>query len=208
MPVNIRDQAQQIIDTKPKTLVGTEMIFEIATLLQDTLDDIPQTIHEEVPTLDEERTFQEAASIRQARQVQEDEQNEQLQAHLDEEQHLSHMMEKEKARVSKRKNKAVSASDNLETEDAGPGSLSFDQPITTKSPEGSAIVIHTVYSKIKYRQGKVTQVSKVQPWPPVKDTAVFLILKECHLVGPKNEDSMKKRIQNLESKLDALKNLG
>ena len=201
--------------TKPKALLGTEMIFEIATSLQDVLDQVTSVNKsEDVLTLDEERVIQEATNAQKAQQVERDRQNKQAQARLEEEQALSLMMEQERTRLAKRKSKVTNASNYASNEDNIPGALSFDQSVAVKNPKGAVIMLRTVHNKIKYRQGPVTTISTVRPWARHEETdsveaaPCFLVLKECRLESQKNEDSMKKHIQSLESKLDRLKNLG
>lgn len=66
-----RKQAQDIINTKPKSLIGSEMIFEIATSLQDILDD-RSVSREIIPTLDEERIAREVAARLKAQENEEE----------------------------------------------------------------------------------------------------------------------------------------
>jgi len=200
---------------KPKTLLGAEMIFEIATSLQEVLDQaIPPNKSEDVPTLDEERVFQEAANAQKAQQVEKDRQEEHAQARLEEEQVLSQMMEQERTRLSKRKSKVSSTFNDASNEDEAPGTLSFDQSISVKTPRGAVIMLRTVHNKTTYKAGPVTTVSTVQPRADHQDTdslkeiPCFLVLKECRVESQTNEELMKKYIQGLESKLDRLKNLG
>lgn len=210
-------EAQDIILTKPKSLIGTEMIFEIATLLQDVLNQsIAETKSEDVPTLDEERVIHDAANAQKAKQVEKERQEEQAQLRLEEEQALSRMMEQEKTRMAKRKGKLSNTANNISNEDDIPGTLSFDQSVPVKTPKGAVIMLRTVHNKVKYRQGPVSTVFMVQPWARREDNdsfkeaqaSSFLVLKECHVELQKNEESMKKHIQNLEARLDRLKNLG
>ena len=210
-----RIEAQNVVRTKPKTLLGTEMIFEVATLLQDVLDKVtlPNEL-EEVPTLEEERVFQEASNAQKARQMEEDRQREQAQARLEEEQVLSQMIEHEKKRMSKRKDKASNTANNTSNDDEIPGATSFDQSILVKNSKGAVISLRTVHNKTKYRDGPVTTVSTVQPLAHREDVDLVLeapcslVLKECRLEAQKNQELMKKHIQSLESKLDRLKKLG
>ena len=210
-----RVEAQNVVGNKPKTLLGTEMIFEIATLLQEILDKValPHEL-EDVPTLDEERVFQEAATAQKAQQVEEDRRKEQAQARLEEEQILSQMMEQERTRMSKRKSKVSNIMNDTSNEDDIPGTLSFDQSVFVKNSKGVVITLRAVHNKTKYREGPVTTVSSVQPWArheeidSAQEAPSFLVLKECRIEAQKNEELMKKHIQSLESKLDRLKNLG
>ncbi len=212
-----QSEAQNLIHTKPKSLIGTEMIFEIATLLQDILDQTTAGLKsKDVPTLDEERVIHDAANAQKAEQVEKERQEEQAQLRQEEEQALAQMMEQEKTRLAKRKGKPLNATDNVSNEDDIPGTLSFDQSVPVKTPNGAVIMLRTVYNKVKYRQGPVSTVFMVQPWvrreenesPEDAQAPSFLVLKECHVELQKNEESMKKHIQNLEARLDRLKTLG
>ena len=210
-----RIEAQHVVSTKPKTLLGAEMIFEIATLLQEALDKVTLPIEpEDVPTLDEERVFQEVANAQKAQRIEEDRQKEQAQARLEEDQILSQMMEQERTRISKRKSKASNTDNHASNDDDIPGTLSFDQSVFVKNSKGAVITLRTVHNKTKYKEGPVTTVSTVQTWASHEDidsaqeAPCFLVLKECRIDAQKNEELMKKHIQNLESKLDRLKNLG
>ena len=211
----IQSEAQHILRTKPRMLLGTEMIFEIATLLQDILDqEISQTKAVAVRTLDEERMIQEAANAQKVQKGEDDRQKEQAQARLEEEHILLQMMEHERTRLAKRRSKVPNLSNDASNEDEIPGSLSFDQSVPMKSPKGAVIMLRTIHSKIQYKEGPTTIVSTVQPWVrreednPMTPAAPFLVLQECRIDSQKNEEMMKKHIQNLESKLDRLKNLG
>lgn len=49
-----------MLRTRPRTLLGSEMIFEITTSLQDILNHAAQDLVQSVPTLEEERVIQQA----------------------------------------------------------------------------------------------------------------------------------------------------
>lgn len=101
----IRAEAERVLKTKPKTLVGTEMIFEITASLQDILDQNPRIPSESVPTLDEERANREAVITRQAQKLQEEKEKEKTRASIEEEQYLQGMIDNQKAREEKRRMK-------------------------------------------------------------------------------------------------------
>ena len=215
MNVKTQIEAQDVLRTKTKSLLGTEMIFEIATSLQDVLDqELPQIKPVDVKALDEERAIQEAANARKAQQIEEERKKEQVRARIEEEQALSQMMEHEKTRLAKRKGKVPNALNNANNEEDTPRALSFDQPVPVKNPKGTVIMLRTVYSKILYREGPATTISTVQPWArhegddSITQGLPFLVLQECRIESQKNEEIVKKHIQNLETRLDRLKNLG
>lgn len=100
-----RAAAAGVISAKPKALLGSEMIFEITTALQDIIDHAAHGKGENVPTLEEERANQQAAASRMAQKVQEEQQREQIQASIEEEQYLGEMVLLQKSREEKRREK-------------------------------------------------------------------------------------------------------
>lgn len=100
-----RAEAERVVRTIPKTLLGTEMIFEITTLLQEILDQAMQTKAESILTLDEERVNQQAITTQQAQRLQEEKEKEKVQASVEEEQFLQEMVDNQKAREVRRRTK-------------------------------------------------------------------------------------------------------
>ena len=100
-----RAEAERVLKTKPKTLVGTEMIFEITASLQDILDQNLRIQTENVPTLDEERASRQAVITRQAQRLQEEKGKETTRASIEEEQYLQEMVDHQKAREERRRTK-------------------------------------------------------------------------------------------------------
>ncbi|KAL8779085.1 MAG: hypothetical protein Q9213_007113 [Squamulea squamosa] len=98
-----RAEAERVLRTKPKTLLGTEMIFEITTSLQDVLDQTMQVKAENLPTLDEERANQQSLLTEQAQRLQEEKEREKAQANVEEEQYLQVMVQNQKAQEEKRR---------------------------------------------------------------------------------------------------------
>lgn len=217
MSLEIRQNAQKVINDKPRTLLGSEMIFEIATALQDILDQASETFEAErgvadvkkthVPNLHQERAIQEAAITQKVKDAEEEKQLTQKEAEEEDQRTISYMIDQEKARMAKRKNKQPATMDPFEVQETVPGGIQFDQPITIKEPEGNIITFQTVHSKVDYRQGTVTKVSTVHPLGSRAGSAPILALKECYIEVLNDEEGLKKQIQDLESKLDVLKHL-
>lgn len=197
-------------------LLGTEMIFEIATALQDILDqasaaglqdDFVETDNQESLNLHQERAIQEAEVNQKARFAEEEKEQTQREIDEEEQRQLSYMIEQEKARTANRKNKQPAVADPFEIEDTTPGGLRFDQPVTLTDSKGTTTVFHTVHQKVQYRQGKTCKIYTVQQLGFQSGSAPFLALKECHISAFSDEKAMKKDIQDLESLLDKLKHL-
>lgn len=217
MSPEARRTAEEVISSKPRTLLGSEMIFEIATALQDVLDQALETraVSDEVtiikqthlPNLHQERAIQEAVITQKVKDAEEERQLTQKEADDEDQRTISYMIDQEKARMAKRKNKQPATADPFETEETVPGGIQFDQPITIKDPEGNIITFHTVHQKVDYRDGTVTKISTVQPVGSRVGSTPILALKEFHIDILNDEEGLKKRIQDLESKLDLLKHL-
>ena len=197
----------QLLRTKPKTLLGTEMVFELAGSIQDVLEDAAQLECQSVPTLDEERVNQEATAMKLAQQAQEQKLKEQRDANAEEERALSRMVEQEQARLAKRRSKPPAADEVYIAEEEVVGGTQFDQSITVRNGEGVSINFRTVDRKIKFRGGPTTNIFTVHPAWSQDDSPPFLLLRESVLDWSENENDMKKGIQVLESKLEAVMRL-
>ena len=209
IPVSAKNKIGDIISLKPRELLGSEMIYELATsitdVLEDTLTDKANT--EEIPALHEERARQEAATTQKEEHAREARIQEQRNANEEEERLLSRMVEQEQARLAKLNMKSPNSSDSFETMNEISGGITFDQTIRTKAPGGKIIVFRTVHSKAKYRSGPVTEVFTVNPSGSGADSAPFLALKECIIYPSRSEEKLKKAIQNLEGDLEVLRGL-
>ena len=101
----VRAEAEEVLRTKPTTLLGSEMIFEITTALQDVLDHEAQGRVHNIPTLEEERVTQQAAVFQKVQKEQEERRKLQHQASVEEEQFLAEMVEKQRAQDERRRAK-------------------------------------------------------------------------------------------------------
>ena len=194
------------------------MIFEIATALQEILENASESLHlgastlntnsDNIPNLLQERAIQEASANQKAKEA-EEEKNQNQRETVEEEQQrlLSYMIEQEKARNVNRRNKQPANPDPFETKESVPGGLQFDQLITTENAEGTVATFHTVHNKVEYRKGPITKLFTVEPlgWPA--GCTPFLVIKEYSVIGQNNTDFLQKSIQDVESRLNMLKHL-
>lgn len=194
-------QAQEVISSKPKSLLGSEMIFEIATSLQDILDDNAISL-EIVPTLDEERAAREVAARLRAQQDEEGRRQQAIKAEEEEEQILLEMVKHRKSQSTRRNSKSIGQLDQAVIEEDIIGGVTFERPARTRNKkDNGTISIHTVHQRVQYRQGPVSNVVTVQPWNvghavSTHENPPFLVLKECKI------SSTKRAVQNLESRLE------
>jgi eukaryotic translation initiation factor 2-alpha kinase 4 len=212
---SVREEAEWVVKIKPSQLVGTEMIFEIATALQEILGKASETAtaeahtnNDDTPNLLQERAIQEATENQKSKEAEEE--KNQTQKETDDERQqrlLSRIIEQERAKMGNRKNKQLAAPDPLDMKENVPGGLQFDQPVAAETAEGTITTFHVVNDKVDYRKGPVTNVFTVQPLGSRAGSAPFLALKECKLAGHQDEKSLNGSVHDLESHLDMLKHL-
>ena len=194
-------QAQKIINTKPKSLLGSEMIFEIATSLQEILDDNSASV-ELVPTLDEERAAREVAARLKAQEDEEERRQQVIKAEEEEERTLLELMKRRKLQSARRNSKSINESDQPFVGEDVIGGVTFESPVRLRNREGNrTITIRTVHQRVQYRHGPVSNVVTVQPWNvgqalSANENPPFLVLKEYKI------SSTRRAVQNLESKLE------
>ena len=136
-------KVDEVIKKKPKELLGTEMVFELATSIQDILEESASQQAKDKPTLNEERVLQEAATQEVAKAQQEEQLKLLEVAEEEEDRMLSLMVEREHARIAKLQARPV--------EDNQPqvgmrenGDLTFDHHIKTKNADGVVVAFRTV----------------------------------------------------------------
>ncbi len=206
-----RHQIDDILKNKPKEMLGSEMVFEIASELQDILEDAVQSKAEapDLPSLEDERAVREAAVLELAKEQQEEGHRKQEETKAEEEQILDRMMAKElqrrqvQAREAKRRSKAPALeADESMPEIDFPGQITFDRAIIRRDDDGKTYTFRAVYGKASIARGRISEVSTVLP-ALASGIVSTLILKEVRLAASRSD--FKKDIQNLETELDALK---
>ncbi|KAL9100170.1 MAG: hypothetical protein Q9163_004420 [Psora crenata] len=207
--VEVRVAAEEVVRQKPKSLLGSEMIYDLTTALQDILDNIPRKQPSDLPTLDEERAAREQVTKAKARELEAEQRLLAAKAAAEDAADQEHELVQElvkrgNARAERRK---IHPSDDSEERipEHIPQGLSFDRPsaATVKDPAGKAITVRAVSQKLLYKQGPSADISLVTPWPEAEyaHCKAFLILKECHCHSI--ESSLRTWLQDLESSLDA-----
>ena len=206
-----RTQVDEVVKNKPKALVGSEMVFEIASELQDLLeDDVQKQLKAPgLPSLEEERVVREAAATELAKERQEEGHRKQAEAKAEEEQILDRMMASElqrrqdQAREAKRKSKALILENETSMHEINSADqITFDRVMTRKDEDGDSYSFRAVYAKKRIARGPISEIFTVLPALD-SVTVSILLLKEYML--PSSGDGFKKDIQGLESELDALK---
>ncbi|MCJ1476874.1 hypothetical protein MMC13_005543 [Lambiella insularis] len=201
-----RKEIDELLRAKPKSLLGSEMIYELATLIGDVLEDtvLVQGQTQQIPALDQERALQEAAAQEKAHQARQVKIQQQQDANEEEKQMLARMVEREQARLAKLQLKTPVVESSFEHMQGVSGGLTFDQQIRAKNPDGSIVAFRIVYNKVKYRSGPVTDLSTVHPLGLEESSTPFLVLKECLIPAWQAEEKLKRAIQSLEADLETL----
>ncbi|KAI9721487.1 MAG: hypothetical protein M1812_002249 [Candelaria pacifica] len=211
-----RESIIRLLQEKPKNLLGTEMIYEIATSIQDMLEDAFQveTRHEGFPSLEDERAVQEAATNKLAREQEEAEQKRKEAEILEEERMLAKMVEDELQRQEAKAKKLsrppktnTEASDGVKT--GSPDRLIFDRPIHLKGENGNAIAFQSVDKLERLNRGPLGEVIVARPALPFEQLSrSTLVLKQVELNNcATNSSEFKRGVQSLEKELETLKGL-
>lgn len=210
-------QALEIVTEKPKALIGSEMIYELTTLVQEVL--ISQNATKNLPNLDEERAAREA-QVAIAKSEQEEIERRHTTTQLEatenaqeEERLLRDLVERENARNLQRKTNKVSKEIRPSTIlNTNIDATVFDQPSRLHRPDGRILHFTAVFDKVLYRTGAISTVFTVQPWLEEQDKtkrihnisdSPFLILKEYHIHHSEADTGLKDALQNLENRLES-----
>ncbi|KAF9890979.1 hypothetical protein FE257_005236 [Aspergillus nanangensis] len=213
-----RTRISDIIRNKPKALLGSEMIYEIAVSIQDVLEDVAEARAQDkdLPSLEEERMEQEAAAHQRAELEKQEEIRKQEAATAEEERTLQQLVqdkirERTNARMSRRKSRVsgMDSSSDADIADNLPGAVSFDPPLVMPDTNEGPLAFRVVYGKALLQSAPGKETFTVRPVIPDNRTyAPLLVLKELAL-DTKGLDSLafREKMRSSEDKLDALKKL-
>jgi len=211
-----RSRIQEILRTKPKTLLGSEMIYELAVSIQDVLEDVAQAREQDkdLPSLEGERMEQKAAAIQRAELEKQDELKKQEAAYAKEERQFQEMLQ-DKRRRNKAQSRRKSRTSGFDLNDLGDlventsEVMTFDPPITVNDTDEQPLVFRAVYGKslLQRKPGKTT--FTVRPIVPKDRCHVpLLILKEISL-DENGSDTLtfREQMRTSEDKLEGLRRL-
>lgn len=123
--------AEEVLRTKSRALLGSEMIFEISSCLQDILEQAAQTKSDSVLTLEQERDRQQADASQREQQAEEAKHQEKLQANAEEERVLANIVSHQTVRMEKHGGKSKSINDRQEGSSKGKLAI-FASPLVQK----------------------------------------------------------------------------
>lgn len=206
-----------IVENKPKLLVGTEMIYELGVSIQDVLEDVAQAKEQDkdLPSLEEERMKQEAAAMHQAELERQEDLRKQEAATAEEERALQQLIEnkireRSRARLSRRKSRTAGVDSNGFMDDIEhvPGAIAFDPPLVMNDSDEQLLKFRAVFGKslLKSTYGKETFTVR----PIVSENrshAPLLVLKEYSLEKGLGTLVFRERMRTSEDKLESIKKL-
>ena len=208
-----QERLHSILKAKPAELVGEVMLHEIATEIQDALEDEVAVRETDgaFENLGAERAVQEAAAVELAKQQEQDLQKRQDEAKAEEERMLQQMVSDEIRRkdlMVKRKNNrssVITPTSYFQTANSA-NYVSFDRVISLQLDD-SVIECSAVEGMIPFRKGPLTEELLVKP---IGITAnISLVLKRVR-IGDKDASSMpqlKKSIMEFEAEMEEIKRL-
>ena len=204
VPNSTRKAIERNLVARPKELLGQEMIYELATSIQDHLDAAALKFSEvqDVPTLDEERAMKDAETRRKAAELHASEEQQQKDVEDEEARILDEMVRNERTRMTK----LQKVSSTSQIDGSFETGLSFDQDIKARTREGKFVAFRAIVDKAPFRRGPVTSVFTATV--SLEESVLpFLALKECAIGSRGSEDHVKKVVQALETGLETLVNL-
>ncbi|KAL4883321.1 anticodon binding domain of tRNAs-domain-containing protein [Aspergillus karnatakaensis] len=223
-PENLEDlrrgaqsRVRDTLRNKPKTMLGSEMIYEIAVSIQDILEDAAeaQLQDQDLPSLEEERIVQEAAANQRAEKAREEELRKQQAATAKEELELKQLVQdtinKRTKALSRRKSRtsALEISGGAEVATNLPGTIIFDPPLIMTDGDEGPLVFRAVYGKTLLKSSPRTSTFLVRPVVPEnRPCAPLLVLKEL-LIDEKGADTLtfREQMRLSEDRLEGLKKL-
>lgn len=216
---NYRQRLNAILEDMPKTLLGSAMVFDIATAVQEVLEEIllAQERGKDLPSLEEERAMNAAVALRAEEERRLELERKRLEASHEEERILEKMVleevnrQKERIRASRRRSSITSSEVPFEEPSLNSGleRVRFDHRTELKTEEGLIISFRIVCLTARLRQGAVTDVWTVKPLEiGEQGHSVILVLKQvCLITSTTKEDEMKNKVLDLEKELETLRGL-
>jgi translation initiation factor 2-alpha kinase 4 len=199
---------EDFIKTKPKSILGEVMIYELASGIQEILEDEAQfkAQGKAMPSLEEQRAAQEAANTRLAKQQEEAAKQRKQKAQAEEDRVLQQMVEDEMNRRRELRKKSRPVSTFVTPSSGNASMIHLDRTVHFQSAVTN-IEFSAVSAPILLSNGPLTRVSTVQPvlLEGASEQSCLLVVKQLSLQLSSASD--KKRILALEDELEALRKL-
>ncbi|KAF2205134.1 kinase-like protein [Delitschia confertaspora ATCC 74209] len=207
-----QENLQRLLASRPKELLGDVMIHDIATSVQDLLEDDVTARENEgtLPSLEEERAVHEAAAAQLAKQHEEELQKKRNEEKAEEERTLQQMVSDEMRRkelmVRRKSRGAGTPMSSYFTDGTSANHVSFDRMIML-SDGNDNIEFSAVEGLLPFKTGPVTEELLVKP--SGVSSNLTMVLKQTHVGGSKqsSHSQLKKAILEFEEEMEDLKRL-
>lgn len=200
---------KQLLQTRPKELLGEVMIFEISTAIQELLDSEARNKvqNQALPNLEEERAKHEAAAMNLAKQQQEEEVKRRNEEKLEEERVLQQMVREEMSRRGPKKKVKVSEPPKSNPADSAiANTIPFDR-LTDYQDGATSFSFSAVQGVEGFRKGPVTTVYTCRPAIDTIDFAPTLFVLKRTTLALSDSSTVREKIRDLENCLANLRKL-
>jgi translation initiation factor 2-alpha kinase 4 len=203
---------QTLLKTRPKELLGEVMIHDIATAIQEILEDEVAVRDNDgtYENLEEERAVHEAAAAESAKQEEEELQKRQDEEKAEEDRVLQRMVSDEmrrKENMVKRKNRVsgINTTSYFSIE-KNASHVSFDRKVMLQHDD-AMVDCSVVEGLLPFHMGPVTETLLVKPVGAI--SAITLILKRARVGGGNSAagPQVKKAIMEFEQEMEDVKRL-
>lgn len=213
-----QSKIEAIIKNKPKTLLGSEMIYELALAIQDVLEEaaVAEAEDKDIPSLEEERIEQETLATQQAEQHRLELLRKQEAASVEEERALQRLLqdkieqrERTKARNSRRKGHGESADFKIsKLADDDSSAITFDLPLLASDNEQRPLAFRAVTGKCLLGTSIGKETYLVRPVISEDKNAIpLLVLKEITLDQKASDIALLQQMRTSEDRLETIRKL-
>ena len=205
-----KEAIEKLLQSKTRDLLGEVMIYELATAVQDLLEDEAQdkAQGQALPSLEEERAKHEAAAINLARQQEQEEVRKRNEAKAEEDRVLQQMVQDEMSRrETKRKSRVSEAPKALVTSPTPNSTVEFDRLIHYQDG-GTSVTFSAVRGVEGFKKGTVANVYTARPSIDATEfSPILFVLKKTVITLAEEHMRSKEKIRVLENVLGALRKL-
>ncbi|KAI9683815.1 MAG: hypothetical protein M1829_004149 [Trizodia sp. TS-e1964] len=208
-----KEKLSELLEVRPKTLLNSEMIFDISILIQEVLEDdaLLKALEPNSHSLEEERKLKEDIAALKAQREQEELEKQKEQERIMKDILSNIEFEEERVRRNKRRASEAISTALAMPQSSGkdsPDQLCLDQSVDVKDEKGHLHSFSVVKEIANLHQGPVTRVLTVRPitfssnsQPPI------LVVKHVDVKSSPSKAVKAEHIQALEKELESLRKL-
>jgi eukaryotic translation initiation factor 2-alpha kinase 4 len=210
-------ELRQVLETKSKELLGNEMIFEIASQIQDVLENAATSKAEKegLSSLEAERVFQRDNAEQELKELEEARKRQEEEAVAEEDKYLVEQISRE---ISKRENKARaaekafsgrrssrSAAEELDVTTRFTPSMTFPRPMSMTNREGNVLAFSSIVCFPQILSNRHKKLALAVPQVDIKLVPPTLLLKDIYLHETTSESvSFRRKMTDVEELLKGI----